>query len=381
MSGIIVDMTIINILLRNYFPKLIPYLDNKNENYGDFIGNNFINVNLINLFTNEYINKDTSLLIWDLLFIDGNIILIKAFLAIYHYLLPFILNSEQTIEEYQTIIKNNMNKLKCDDEDLIFYLIIKEYNFSEEEIDQARFSLSINTANSIKKEKEKINVRKKSFDKKEKLECNIDWPICKYNQYFDDNDVVFCLVLQKKKKNLLDNYFFDIFQEENNDKIKDLQNKMTELQQELGRVFVNTVSADHDVIGISHGKERQTRSLALADSVVIDLTVLHAYLAALTEGDRVIAAFVDSASGNAESDGAGRIDADRPASIEPAGINTDICAVFQRCRSPRSSESAPEAAAQSAAEPEARHNNTPCSASAVKQCTAGRGGAGQAHCR
>ena len=220
MSGIIVDMTIINILLRNYFPKLIPYLDNKNENYGDFIGNNFINVNLINLFTNEYINKDTSLLIWDLLFIDGNIILIKAFLAIYHYLLPFILNSEQTIEEYQTIIKNNMNKLKCDDEDLIFYLIIKEYNFSEEEIDQARFSLSINTANSIKKEKEKINVRKKSFDKKEKLECNIDWPICKYNQYFDDNDVIFCLVLQKKKKNLSDNYFFDIFHEENNDKIK-----------------------------------------------------------------------------------------------------------------------------------------------------------------
>ena len=220
MSGIIVDMTIINILLRNYFPKLIPYLDNKNENYGDFIGNNFINVNLINLFTNEYINKDTSLLIWDLLFIDGNIILIKAFLAIYHYLLPFILNSEQTIEEYQTIIKNNMNKLKCDDEDLIFYLIIKEYNFSEEEIDQARFSLSINTANSIKKEKEKINIRKKSFDKKEKLECNIDWPICKYNQYFNDNDVIFCLVLQKKKKNLLDNYFFDIFQEENNDKIK-----------------------------------------------------------------------------------------------------------------------------------------------------------------
>ena len=87
MSGIIVDMTIINILLRNYFPKLIPYLDNKNENYGDYIGNNFINVNLINLFTNESINKETSLLIWDLLFLDGNIILIKAFLAIYHYLL------------------------------------------------------------------------------------------------------------------------------------------------------------------------------------------------------------------------------------------------------------------------------------------------------
>jgi len=215
MSGIIVDMTIINILLRNYFPKLIPFLDNKNENYGDFIGNNFINVNLINLFTNENINKETSLLIWDLLFLDGNIILIKAFLAIYHYLLPFILNSEQTIEEFQNIIKVHMKELTCDNEDLIFYLIIKEYNFSEEEIDQARFSLSINTANSIKKEKEKINIRKKSFDKKEKLECNIDWPICKYDQYFSNNDIIFFLVLQKKKKNCLKNYFIDKFNKGN----------------------------------------------------------------------------------------------------------------------------------------------------------------------
>lgn len=224
MSGIIVDMTIINILLRNYFPKLIPFLDNKNENYGDFIGNNFINVNLINLFTNEYINRDTSLLIWDLLFIDGNIILIKAFLAIYHYLLPSILNSEPTIEEYQNIIKTHMNQLTCDDEDLIFYLIIKEYNFSEEEIDQARFSLSINTANSIKKEKEKINIRKKSFDKKEKTECNIDWPICKYDQYYNDNDVMFYLVLQKKKKNNLRNYFLDKFKKGNLNENKNITN-------------------------------------------------------------------------------------------------------------------------------------------------------------
>lgn len=217
MSGIIVDMTIINILLRNYFPKLIPYLDNKNENYGDYIGNNFINVNLINLFTNENINKETSLFIWDLLFLDGNIILIKAFLAIYHYLLPFILDSEQTIEEYQSIIKKHMKELTCDNEDLIFYLIIKEYNFTEEEIDQARFSLSINTANSIKKEKEKINIRKKSLDKKEKIECNRDWPICKFDQYFSNNDVMFFLVLQKKKKNFLKNYFIDKFNKGNID--------------------------------------------------------------------------------------------------------------------------------------------------------------------
>ena len=214
MCGIIVDMTIINILIRNYFPKLIPLFDNKNENYGDFIGNNFININLINLFTNDYIDKNTSLLIWDLLFIDGNIILIKTFLAIYHYLLPFILDSEQNIETFQNIIKNNMSKLTSDNKNLIFYLIIKEYNFTEEEINQARFSLSVNTANSINKEREKIKIIRKNPEKKE-IKCNLDWPVCIYDQSYDNSDVKFYLVLQKKKKNFLNDYFISKFSKEN----------------------------------------------------------------------------------------------------------------------------------------------------------------------
>ena len=214
MCGIIVDMTIINILIRNYFPKLIPLFDNKNENYGDYIGNNFINVNLINLFTNNYIDKNTSLLIWDLLFIDGNIILIKTFLAIYHYLLPFILDSEQNIETFQYIIKNNLSKLSCDNKNSIFYLIIKEYNFAEEEINQARFSLSVNTANSINKEKEKMKIVRKNSEKKE-IKCNLDWPVCLYDQSYNNSDAKFYLVLQKKKKKIINNYFISKFSKEN----------------------------------------------------------------------------------------------------------------------------------------------------------------------
>ena len=216
MSGIIADMTIINILLRNYFPKLIPFLEEKNDNYGDFIGNNFINTNLINLFTNGYFDKETSLLIWDLLFIDGNMVLIKAFLALYDYLLPLIINSESTIEEFQIIVKNNLKKLKCDNKDLIFYLIINDYNFSKEEIDQARFSLSINLAKSLNKEKEKyVNIRKKSLDEKEKIECKIEWPICLKDKYFCNDNAIFFLVFQKKKKKFLKNYFIDKFKEDN----------------------------------------------------------------------------------------------------------------------------------------------------------------------
>ena len=217
MSGIIADMTIINILLRNYFPKLIPFLDNKKDNYGDYIGNNFINTNLINLFTNDHFDKDTSLLIWDLLFIDGNMVLIKAFLALYDYLLPLIIDSETTIEEFQKIIKKNLKEIKCDNKDLIFYLIIKDYNFSKDEIDQARFSLTINLAKSLQKEKEKnINIRKKSLDgQEEKIECKLDWPVCIYDKYFSKNDAKFFIIFQRKKKIFLKNYFFDKFKMDN----------------------------------------------------------------------------------------------------------------------------------------------------------------------
>ena len=207
MCGIIVDMTIINILIRNYFPKLIPLLDNKEENYGDYIGNNFINVNLINIFTNEYINEKTSFLIWDLLFIDGNMILIKAFLSIYHYLLPFLLESNQSIEDFQKIIKDQMKKLENDNKDLLFYLVIKEFNFDEEEIEQARFSLSVNTANSINKEKKKSSEAK---DKKTvEVKCNKDWPICKkrFKNCINQNNVVFYTIIQRKNKNYIEDYF------------------------------------------------------------------------------------------------------------------------------------------------------------------------------
>jgi len=222
MCGIIVDMTIINILIRNYCPKLISLLDYKDENYGDFIGNNFININLINLFTNNYIDKNTSLLIWDLLFINGNIILIKSFLAIYHYLEPFLLESEQTLEEYQKIIKNKMPKLKSDNKDLIFYLIIKDYNFTEEEIAIARFSLSINTASSINKEKEKINIKKKNYGKNNNI-CDKNWPICRYNFSEYNNKVIFFLVLQKKNKIFRENYFLEKIKE-NKDNVEKIYN-------------------------------------------------------------------------------------------------------------------------------------------------------------
>ena len=223
MCGIIVDMTIINILIRDDFPKLIPLLDNKNENYGDYMGNNFINVNLINIFTNQYINRDTSLLIWDLLFIDGNIILIKTFLAIYHYLLPMLIESNQTIEDFQNIVNHNLQKLDNENKDLIFYLVIKDYKYNEESIEQARFSLSINTANTIQKERYTNPGLTWGGMPLKDSSCDSNWPICKYNCQ-NINKVIFCNIYQTKEKKCIENYFGEIIANKNKE-IKENNNK------------------------------------------------------------------------------------------------------------------------------------------------------------
>ena len=79
MCGVMADMQIIAQIMKNLMPKVSEILEEKEENCGDFIGNNLINQGLNNLFTNDMLDNDTSLLIWDLLFLEGNFILIKGY--------------------------------------------------------------------------------------------------------------------------------------------------------------------------------------------------------------------------------------------------------------------------------------------------------------
>ena len=95
MWGVIDDMQVILNLIKILMPKMYDILENKEESCGDFIGNNLINQGLNNLFTNDMLNEETSLLIWDCLFLEGNIILIKSILAIYYSLQIYYLNLKE----------------------------------------------------------------------------------------------------------------------------------------------------------------------------------------------------------------------------------------------------------------------------------------------
>ena len=219
MCGVMADMQIITKILKTLMPKVSEILEEKEENCGDFIGNNLINQGLNNIFTNDMLNNKTSLLIWDCLFLEGNFILIKSFLALYACLEPIMLKSHRNIESFKKIIDVDLKNIKPDNDELINYLFIKQFDFDENYINEERFKYSMQISeafetNKIDLIKSKLKV---SYDKQLDVQldktqsCNLSWPYCVNDTYFENvPEIVFYTTLSKQKiGEYIDNYFFE----------------------------------------------------------------------------------------------------------------------------------------------------------------------------
>ena len=219
MCGVMADMQVISNLIKNLMPKISAILEEKEENVGDYIGNNLINQGLNNLFTNDMLDNDTSLLIWDLLFLEGNIILIKSCLALYECLSPILLKSQRNIESFKKIIDVDLRNIKHDNDELINYLFIKQLNFGENYINEERFKYSSQIAEAFEndtidtiKSKLKISYNKQLDIQLDKTKnCNKNWPYCVNDTYFENvTEIVFYTTLSKQKMGeYKENYFFD----------------------------------------------------------------------------------------------------------------------------------------------------------------------------
>ena len=212
-------MQVISNLIKNLMPKISAILEEKEENVGDYIGNNLINQGLNNIFTNDMLNNDTSLLIWDCLFLEGNIILIKSCLALYECLSPILLKSQRNIESFKKIIDVDLRNIKHDNDELINYLFIKQLNFGENYINEERFKYSSQIAEAFEndtidtiKSKLKISYNKQLDIQLDKTKnCNKNWPYCVNDTYFENvTQIVFYTTLSKQKMGeYKENYFFD----------------------------------------------------------------------------------------------------------------------------------------------------------------------------
>ena len=228
------DMQVISNIIKILMPQIWEIMEVKDENCGDFIGNNLINQGLNNLFTNDMLNNDTSLLIWDCLFLDGNITLIKSFLALYACLSPILLKSQRNIENFKKIIDVDLKNIKPDNEELINYLFIKQFEFSENYINEERFKFSSQIAEAFENDtidiiKSKLKI---SYDKQlnvqldKTLNCNKNWPYCVNDTYFENvTEIVFYTTLSKQKMGeYQENYFFDGLKLKNEKKMKEKKN-------------------------------------------------------------------------------------------------------------------------------------------------------------
>ena len=213
------DMQIISKIMKTLMPKISEILEEKEENCGDFIGNNLINQGLNNIFTNDMLNNETSLLIWDILFLEGNTILIKSILALYACLEPVLIKSKRNIENFKKIIDVDLKNIKPDNDELINYLFIKQFDFDEDYINEERFKYSIQISEAF--ESDKIDLIKSklkvSYDKQLDIQldktqsCNLSWPYCVNDTYFENvPEILFYTTLSKQKiGDYIDDYFFD----------------------------------------------------------------------------------------------------------------------------------------------------------------------------
>ena len=229
MIGIVVDTSIILLLIKKYIPKLKGILDNKEEFLGDFIGKNFINRGLTNLFSNSMIDKGVSLLIWDYLFLEGNIVLFKAFLAIYNFLYPKIIKGQQSLESYNEILKQDLKTLNLNNEDFIYNLFFVHNNsLYRMNFDEYRFDFSLMFAEILEeqniehvKSKVKLSYDEKLYKKelKKARQCNKKWPYCINDTYFENvTKIVLYTVFHEINNNYIENYFFS---EDDNEKQKE----------------------------------------------------------------------------------------------------------------------------------------------------------------
>ena len=219
MIGIVVDTNIIKQLINIIMPQLGPIFEEKTDFLGDIIGSNFINRGLTNLFSNEMIDESLLLLIWDYLFLEGNTVLIKAFLAIYSFLSDKIIKGPKTLEFFLDLINNEIKKIKLDNDDFIYNLFF-EYDIylSQYDFNSLRFENSLQIAEKVEEQnieytqlKIHLFYDKKLLDKQMgKISgCNKKWPYCINDTYFENvTKIVSCLILQESDKKYINNYFF-----------------------------------------------------------------------------------------------------------------------------------------------------------------------------
>jgi hypothetical protein len=193
LAGVMVDSAIIIKLIKVYLPILQNHL---NDLGYEMSLNNLIYKWLVSVFI-QNLSNDLSFIIWDLLFLEGSIIMFKASLAILK-IIKSILLQKYSIEDINYVF-DEATKYLNDYNTLIYYLVLRKYEFDMEFILKNRKILYPSVYENIAKNNEyRINIIKKKQEEvghnsnyrprasfvKNLIECNRDWPLCIFDMNY-----------------------------------------------------------------------------------------------------------------------------------------------------------------------------------------------------
>lgn len=218
LAGVIIDTTMVNEFLKKYFPVLGDFFTRN-----DFSVSTFIHKWLVTLFTENF-KEDTTFLIWDFLFLEGNIVLIKTCLIVFCILKRLLLKNENNFEDLFIILTSETSNIKANNPTLLHGLSLKQFEFNEEYLEMTREMLSMSIVKGIDEDnkekflkKNKMNNNTKSIidpnsnSESNQIKCNVKWPICYQEEIIDKPITVkkFLILHHNSPTNYISDYFFD----------------------------------------------------------------------------------------------------------------------------------------------------------------------------
>ena len=245
------DNSIVRLLLKENFRDIYDALE---ESGGVLYLNNAINKWLLSLFI-QGISEIYTLFIWDMLLLEGNIIIFKTIYALIIILEKHIIKCK-TFDQLNNVFNEVPLKLNNRGK-LAYYLISKKFNFNMNIINKYRKTLSSQIIKEIldlgpfnKDSNEEDEENDEENEKNKKIICDLDWPLCINNKKNLDKEYDHIVLKQLDEPNVIDNYFddFEKFNIENNE--KNLNN-------------INYINDEKDEEQIKYYKEKKFKELLI----------------------------------------------------------------------------------------------------------------------
>lgn len=200
MAGLMVDADLVLLLLQRVYPELMDYME---ENFFLDYFKNILFQWMLSLFIHNF-SSESSLLIWDILFIDKGIVIFKTIIGLIKLIQNKIFEIN-TLEEFKNYIRNFFDSY-IDVTYLRYITILKKYEFNQNTINKNRHLLqnatiihinqvNLNKANKLKEKVKTLN----SF-------CDHNWPICIYD-YMSYYSVVDYFIFKSVDFSLIEDYF------------------------------------------------------------------------------------------------------------------------------------------------------------------------------